>query len=69
MCFPREGPVEKNLMWDFPGGPVVRAPCFQCRWCGFDPRSGSQDPACYAVWPKKRKEKASSRVVIGFLGY
>ena len=27
--------------WDFPGSPVVKTPCFQCRGCGFDPWSGN----------------------------
>ena len=27
--------------WDFPGGPVVRTPCSQCRGPGFDPWSGN----------------------------
>ena len=22
--------------WDFPGGPVIKTPCFQCRGCGCD---------------------------------
>ena len=26
---------------DFPGGPVVKTLCFQCRGCRFDPRSGN----------------------------
>ena len=26
---------------DFPGGPVVKTPCFQCRGCRFDPRLGN----------------------------
>ena len=25
----------------FPGGPVVKTPCFQCRGRGFDPFSGN----------------------------
>ena len=27
--------------WDFPGGPMVKTPHFQCRRFGFDPWSGS----------------------------
>ena len=26
---------------EFPGGPVVRTPCFYCRGLGFDPWSGN----------------------------
>ena len=22
---------------DFPGGPIVKTPCFHCRGCGFNP--------------------------------
>ena len=25
----------KSKDWGFPGGPVVRSPCFQCRGYGF----------------------------------
>ena len=35
--------------WDFPGGPVVKTPCCQCRGCGFDPWLGNKDPACCAA--------------------
>ena len=28
---------KKNLLKEFPGGPVVKTPCFQCRGRGFDP--------------------------------
>ena len=28
-------------LWDFPGGPVVKTLCFQCRGHGFDPWSGN----------------------------
>ena len=32
----------KNLYSrEFPGGPLVRTPCFHCRGPGFDPSSGS----------------------------
>jgi len=30
-----------NHFGDFPGSPVVRAPCFHCRRHGFDPWSGN----------------------------
>ena len=29
---------------DFPGGPVVKTPCFHCRGCRLDSWLGSQDP-------------------------
>ena len=41
---------------DFPGGPVVRTPCFHCRGHGFHPWSGSEDPTCQLAWPKKEKK-------------
>ena len=33
--------VIESLLGDhFPGGPVVKTPCFHCRVCGFDPGLG-----------------------------
>ena len=37
------------LTSDFPGGPVVKTLCFQCRGCGFDPRLGNEDPTCFSA--------------------
>ena len=31
----------KNLLGNFPGGPGVKTPCFQCKGCGFDPWLGN----------------------------
>ena len=31
----------KSVCRDFPGGPAVKTPCFQCRGYGFDPWSGN----------------------------
>ena len=42
--------------WDFPGGPVVKTPCFHCRGLRFNPWPGNQDVACHKVWPKKKKK-------------
>ena len=36
----RLGLTEKVKCRDFPGGPVARTLCFQCRGPGFDPWSG-----------------------------
>ena len=33
--------VKKSDLRDFPGGPVVKTPSFQCRGCGFGPWSGN----------------------------
>ena len=41
---------------EFPGGPEVRTPCFQCRGHGFDPWYGISDPANREGWPKKKKK-------------
>ena len=51
-----EMPTEKNLwsrrnLKEFPGGPVVRTPHFQCRENGFDPRSGNSNLT--AFWSEK----------------
>ena len=32
---------EEHMHWDFPGGPMAKTPCFQCRGPGFDPYSGN----------------------------
>ena len=40
---------------DFPGGPVVKTPCFQCRGMGSIPGQGTKIPQ--AVWPKKKKKR------------
>ena len=31
----------KTTLWDFPGDPVVKNPCFHCREHGFNPWSGN----------------------------
>ena len=46
VCTCVESQVKKNIMdlsrvGDFPGGPVVRAVCFQCRGHRFDPWLGN----------------------------
>ena len=32
---------KNHLLGDFPAGPVVKTPLFQCKGCGFDPWSGN----------------------------
>ena len=46
---PSTGPViewvsHKCWQWDFPGGPVVKTLCFQCRGLGSIPGRGTEDP-------------------------
>ena len=41
----------KKENWDFPGGPVVKTPHFQCRGHGFSPWWGNWDPTCHVVDP------------------
>ena len=48
---------EKFLPGEFPGSPVVRTPCFNCQGPRFSPWWGNQDPASWAVWPKKRERE------------
>ena len=43
---------------DFPGGPVVRIPHFQCRGHKFDPWSGNR-----AAWPKNKETKKRDTAV------
>ena len=61
-------PVAKNrenqqelTFGDFPGGPVVKTLCFQCRGGRFNPWSGNQDPTCHVIqntWGVGRTYKA-----------
>ena len=44
---------------NFPGGPVIKTLCFQCRGRRFDPRSENEDPTCCAAQPKKMLNAAS----------
>ena len=54
--------ISKIAIGDFPGGPVVRTLCLQCRGCGFDPRSGNQDPTCFMVRPKNKNFNGNGTV-------
>ena len=40
---------------DFPGGPVDKTPCSQCKELGFDPCSANKVP--YATWHCQKKKK------------
>ena len=40
---------------EFPGGPMVKTPCFHCRWHKFYPWSGSKIPL--AAWHGQKKKK------------
>ena len=40
---------------DFPGGPVVKTPHFQCRGHGFHPET--EIPTCHAMAKKEKTEK------------
>ena len=42
---------------DFPGGPLVKSPRFQCRGYGFDPWLGNEDPTRCMAQPNKLKVK------------
>ena len=44
----------KVLVWDFPGSPVVKNQCFDCRGHGFNPWLGSQDPTCRVAQPPSK---------------
>ena len=58
MVWPYEGIVCSikmiimKSMRDFPGGPVVKTPCFQCRAPGFDPWSGNYIPHAITKSPR-----------------
>ena len=40
---------------DFPGSPVVKTPCSQCRGHGFDPCLGNWDPTYSAAFAPTKK--------------
>lgn len=44
---------------DFPGGPMVKTPSFQCRGCiaCSIPGSRNQDLTCHVAWLKNRRKK------------
>ena len=51
----------KNISaWDFPGGPVVKIPCFQCRGHGFHSWSGNKIPHTTTSQIKKKKKNISA---------
>ena len=39
--------------WDFPGGPIVKTPYFQWRWCGLDPWSETKIP--HTAWHNQKQ--------------
>ena len=41
---------------DFPGSPVVKTLCSQCRRHGFNPWLGNKNPICHVAQPKKIKQ-------------
>ena len=50
--------LEMTVIWDFPGGPVVKSLRFQCRGRGFDPWWGTKIP--HAERPKTKERNDSS---------
>ena len=51
-------------MRDFPGGPVVNTPCFQCRGPEFDPWVGELS-SCMPHRVAKKKKKKSEKLLEG----
>ena len=51
----------KSGFRDFPGSPVVKMPCSQCRVCGFHPWLGNWDLVCHLA-KKKKKKLVSARL-------
>ena len=52
-----ESPLElihEIILEDFPGGPIVKTPHFQCRRCGFTPGPGIKIPHAAVGGPKKK---------------
>ena len=44
-------------MRDFPGSPVVKTQCFQCRGRGFDPCWRNYDPTCCGAYGNIKKKE------------
>ena len=44
---------EREDFWDFPGGPVVKTLCFQCRGLGWIPGRGTKIPHAVQRGQKK----------------
>ena len=51
-------------MRDFPGGPVVNTPCFQCRGPDFDPWVGELK-SCMPHSVAKKKKRKNEKVLEG----
>ena len=51
---------QEAVIWNFPGGPVIKTPHFQCRGMGSIPGWGTKIPRASAARPKKKKKKLSS---------
>ena len=49
---------------DFPSGPGVKIPCYQCRGLGFHPWSGNYDPTCHVAWPPRKWKIGISRYIL-----
>ena len=53
---------------DFPGGPLVKTLCFQCRGHRFDPCSGNLDPKCCMAWSKiKTKLSLKNKQILHYM--
>lgn len=53
--------LKKHEVGGFPGCPVVRTPRIHSRGDGFDPWSGTKDPTCPVLWPKKKSMRFTVR--------
>ena len=53
------------VLWDFPGSPVVKTPCFYCRGCGFDPCQGNKILHTVQHGQKKKKGMVALSVFKG----
>ena len=57
----------RNKIWDFPGGPVVRTPCFHCRGHGFDPwNPGSGTKIPQATWYGQKQTNKQKVIKLHF---
>ena len=58
----------KSIVREFPGGPLVRTPCFHCQGPGFNPWSGKLGP-CKLRHGQKKKKYCGTSIQLNYYTY
>ena len=58
--------VSYTDLWDFPGSPVVKTPCFHCRGLGFDPWPGGAERQGRSHMPGGMAKKKKKKIMLIF---